>query len=200
MKNAFFTRKGGEYVNHFTKKEIFLFKPTCDSLFWYTFVTWNCCVAKKDSITRPSPTSSVARSDIRIKKHAQGSSWRKKVGANAWLLRATTCRWARKNILKKAFSGLFGFDNVRTSQLLNCSLKTKQREMPLVRCMQIYASLMTVQPQLYPIVSEYHCIYTSRGADPRCSFRRIRAMRRPQQVERATGAGSTFLFLYGIKT
>ena len=44
--------------------------------------------------------------------------------------------------------------------------------MPLVRCMQIYASLMAVQPQLYPIVSEYHCIYTSRGADPRCSFRR----------------------------
>ena len=159
MKNTFFTRKGGEYVNHFTKKEIFLFKPTCDSLFWYTFVTWNCCVAKKDSITRPSPTSSVARSDIRIKKHAQGSSWRKKVGANAWLPRATTCRWARKNILKKAFSGRFGFDNVRTSQLLNCSLKTKQREMPLVRCMQIYASLMAVQPQLYPIVSECHCVY-----------------------------------------
>ena len=31
--------------------------------------------------------------------------------------------------------------------------------MPLVRCMQIYASLMTVQRQLYPIVSEYHCVY-----------------------------------------
>ena len=31
--------------------------------------------------------------------------------------------------------------------------------MPLVRCMQIYASLMTVQRQLYPIVSEDHCVY-----------------------------------------
>lgn len=58
----------------------------------------------------------------------------------------------------------------------------------------------TGQPKVYPFVNEYCCIHTSRGADPRCSFRRIRAMRRPQQVERATGAGSTFLFLYGIKT
>ena len=132
MKNTFFTCKGGEYVNHFTQKEIFLFKPTCDSLFWYTFVTWNCCVAKKDSITRPSPTSSVARSDIRIKKHAQGSSWRKKVGANAWLLRATTCRWARKNILKKAFSGRFGFDLLESRKFKTICQEQSNGKCPLL--------------------------------------------------------------------
>ena len=74
--------------------------------------------------------------------HAQGSSWRKTVWANEWLRRATTCRWARKNILKKAFSGRFGFDDSRISQIQNYLSRTKQREMPLVRCMQIYASLM----------------------------------------------------------
>ena len=68
--------------------------------------------------------------------------------------------------------------------------------MPLVRCMQIYASLMTVQPQLYPIVSEYHCIYTSRGADPRCSFRRTGQCEGLYIVERATGAGSTFFSVW----
>ena len=69
--------------------------------------------------------------------------------------------------------------------------------MPLVRCMQIYASLMTVQPQLYPIVSEYHCIYTSRGADPRCSFRQIGQCESLSKWNERQELAPRF-FLYGI--
>ena len=159
MKNTFFTRKGGEYVNHFTKKEIFLFKPTCDSLFWYTFVTWNCCVAKKDSITRPSPTSSVARSDIRIKKTRLRLIMAQKGWGKCMVASCDHLPVGKEEHTEKGVFWTLWFWLTWISQIQNYLSRTKQREMPLVRCMQIYASLMTVQRQLYPIVSEYHCVY-----------------------------------------
>ncbi len=59
--------------------------------------------------------------------------------------------------------------NLANSKL---SVKNKATGTPLVRCMQIYASLM-MYSLVYHVVSEYYCIYTSRGANPRCSFRQI---------------------------
>ena len=58
----------------------------------------------------------------------------------------------------------------------------------------------TGQPKVCPFVNEFCCIHTFRGADPRCSFRLTGQCEGLYTVERATGAGSTFLFLYGIKT
>ena len=54
----------------------------------------------------------------------------------------------------------------------------------------------TGQPKVCPFVNEYCCIHTSRGAVPRCSFRRTGQCEGLQNVKRA--ADWLHVFLYGV--
>ena len=57
----------------------------------------------------------------------------------------------------------------------------------------------TGQPKVCPFVNEYCCIHTSRGADPRCSFRLDGQCEGLTPWNERQELAPRFFFLYGMR-